>query len=94
MPYIKQDKRTDLDGPIEQLLHALRGLESDDPQNDMGGNLNYVFTRILGRCYGQKYSEMAEAVSVLEMAKLEYYRRVAAPYEDQKAFDNGDAYGA
>jgi hypothetical protein len=89
MPYIKQEKREVLNPAIDEVLNALRELESDDPQNDMGGNLNYMITKILMQCYGTKYSEMAQAVSVLEMAKLEYYRIVAAPYENQKSFENG-----
>lgn len=89
MPYIKAEKRETLDPAIDLLLNALRELESDDPSNDMGGNLNYVITRLLNRCYATKYSEMAQAVSVLEMAKLEFYRKVAAPYENQKEFENG-----
>lgn len=92
MPYIKSLKRDVLEVHINSLLNALRELESDDPLNDMGGNLNYVITRLLDRCYKRKYSEMAQAVSVLEMAKLEYYRRVAAPYETQKCHDNNDVY--
>lgn len=92
MPYIKSEKREVLNPAIDEMLNALRELESDDPENDMGGNLNYVITVLLKRCYGEKYSEMAQAVSVLEMAKLEYYRTVAAPYENQKAFENGAVY--
>lgn len=89
MPYINPLKRDVLNPAINELLNALRELECDDAENDMGGNLNYVITVLLKRCYGEKYSEMAQAVSVLEMAKLEYYRKVAAPYESQKEFDNG-----
>ena len=89
MPYIRTEKREVLDPTIAEMLNALRELESDDPENDMGGNLNYIITVLLKRCYGEKYSEMAQAVSVLEMAKLEYYRKVAGPYEDQKEYDNG-----
>lgn len=90
MPYIVQQKRDVLDPAIKTLLNSLRELECDDALNDMGGNLNYVITVLLKRIYGQKYSEMAEAVSVLEMAKLEYYRVVAGPYENQKAYENSD----
>lgn len=90
MPYIKTEKREVLNPAIDEMLNALRELESDDPENDMGGNLNYIITVLLKRCYGEKYSEMAQAVSVLEMAKLEYYRKVAAPYENQKEYDNGE----
>lgn len=89
MPYITQCKREVLNPAIDVVLNALRELESDDPSNDMGGNLNYLFTKLLHTCYGTKYSEMAQAVSVLEMAKLEYYRVIAAPYENQKSFENG-----
>ena len=31
-------------------------------------------------------------IGVLECAKLELYRRVAAPYEDDKIDENGDVY--
>jgi len=31
-------------------------------------------------------------VGVLECAKMELYRRVAAPYEDKKKEENGDVY--
>lgn len=90
MPYIKQEKRDVLNPAIETILNALRELECDDPANDMGGNLNYAFTKILHQCYGERYAEMAQAVSVLEMAKLEFYRMKAASYEEQKRFENGD----
>lgn len=93
MPYILSDKRNELDVSIATLIDSLRQLESDDPDNDMGGNLNYTFTKILMTCFGTRYREMAQAVSVLEMAKLEYYRKVAAPYEDQKEFENGSVLG-
>lgn len=92
MPYILESKRSQLDSEINQLVNVLKAQHLTDPTNDLGGNLNYTFTRILDALYGTKYRDMAAAVSVLEMAKLEFYRRVAAPYEDQKAFDNGDAF--
>jgi len=31
-------------------------------------------------------------VGVLECAKLELYRRIAAPYEDEKIVETGDVY--
>ena len=39
-----------------------------------------------------RYTHVNEAVGVLECAKLELYRRVAAPYEDEKIAENGDVY--
>lgn len=93
MPYINPTKRVMLDPVIDEMLNTLRELESDDPTNSMAGNLNYMFTRLLDRVYAApRYDEVNEAVGVLECCKQEFYRRVAAPYEDQKRFENGDAY--
>lgn len=33
-----------------------------------------------------------DALGALECCKLEFYRRVAAPYEDSKIISNGDVY--
>ena len=39
-----------------------------------------------------KYSEINSVIGVLECAKMELYRRIAAPYEDKKCEENGDVY--
>lgn len=92
MPYITKDKREVLDPVIDDLITALRGLQSDDPQDNTEGNLNYVLARILDRMYVADYKEINNALGMLLATALEYYRRVAAPYEDQKRFDNDDVY--
>jgi hypothetical protein len=56
----------------------------------MEGNLNYVITRLLRKVYDDSYRSINDAIGVLECIKLEHYRTQAAPYEDQKKFDNGD----
>lgn len=89
MPYIKQDKRHVLDPHINGLLNALRELESDDPLNNMEGNLNYIVTTLVKRTMGLGYRGINDAVGMLECCKLELYRKTAAPYEDQKEFENG-----
>lgn len=59
------------------------------------GELNYAVT-VLCREYfknnGGRYQQINDIVGALEGAKLELYRRVAAPYEDGKAAENGDVY--
>ena len=93
MPYIKPHKRDELDPAVDQILNALRGLESDDPGNDTEGNLNYVISSLLSKIYpGSRYAEINAAMGVMSSATAEYYRRVAVPYETQKAFENGDVY--
>ena len=59
------------------------------------GELNYLITTLIREYILQKglsYGTLNEVVGVLECAKLELYRRVAAPYEDQKCDENGDVY--
>jgi hypothetical protein len=58
---------------------------------DVCGDINYVFSRILGSIMGDvSYSKIAIITGVLENIKQEYYRRVAEPYEDKKIIENGD----
>lgn len=94
MPYITQTKREVLDPDIDRLHHALVDLEYDDPENNTEGNINYVITRLLMMVYGDKngtrYSQINDALGVLECVKQEFYRKVASPYEDQKEFENGE----
>lgn len=59
------------------------------------GELNYCITTLIlaylaGRPVG--YDTINSVVGVLECAKLELYRRLAAPYEDAKIAANGDVY--
>lgn len=94
MPYIIQSKRDVLDPAIEHLHNTLVDMELDDMlDNNMEGNLNYTITRLLMMVYGDatytRYSHINDALGVLECVKQEFYRKVAAPYEDQKEFENG-----
>ena len=94
MPYIKQEKRDVLDPFIDGLHHALVELEMDDDRNVMQGNINYVLTRLLMMVYGDStstnYDQINEALGILSAVDKEFYRIVAAPYEEQKKFENGE----
>lgn len=92
MPYIIQSKRDVLNPAINQLIDALRQLESDDERNNFEGNLNYAISTVISKVYNRSYRSVNDVVGVLESIKLEYYRRRAAPYEDQKCRDNSDVY--
>ncbi len=83
MPYIKQERR-------DQLAE-----DGGDPTPcSPPGELNYLITTLVRDYLGQAYTyaDINEVVGVLECAKLELYRRVAAPYEDTKIAENGDVY--
>ena len=93
MPYVQQPKRDVLDPIINDLHNALVGLELDDPSNNFEGNMNYIITKLITVCYtATSYREINDVVGMLECVKQEYYRRVAAPYENMKAHDNGDVF--
>ena len=89
MPYILRENRETIDHEIDALATKIIQALMEE---DRAGALNYTITRIIHRLYCEEisYSQVNEAVGVLECAKLELYRKVAAPYEDEKIKENGD----
>ena len=85
MPYIKQLRRLQID--TVAIEHSK--FEINSP-----GELNYAITRLIDNYHSRRgdYQSVNDVVGALEGAKLEFYRRVAAPYEDQKVMENGDVY--
>jgi hypothetical protein len=81
MPYIKKERRDAI----------LSGVEPQD-----AGELNFAITTMVDKYLQTKgdlrYAHLNEAVGALECAKLELYRRVAGPYEDEKIKEFGDVY--
>lgn len=95
MPYILKERRQALDSAIENLAQKLQRILPNFPEDNKGrgGDLNYVITKLLLEMYPTKsYEQYAEAISTLECAKLEFYRRQIAHYENNKAFENSDVY--
>lgn len=74
----------------EKTLTELINILKEQTVDQIDGQLNYIITRILKESYPLRYFNINRAVGVLECCKLEYYRRVAAPYEDTKIEQNGD----
>lgn len=95
MPYIPQILRDRLDGPIRDLVNALIDAASD-PDGIEGwrtGEVNYVVSKLLRLLLGsepQNFSNMNEMIGMLECVKLELYRQVVAPYENEKIRQHGD----
>lgn len=82
MPYIDQSRRK-----------ALSEYDND-PAN--AGELNYAITVLIQHYWvysRQNYAAINDIVGALEGAKVEFQRRVVAPYEDRKIQENGDIYG-
>jgi len=84
MPYIKKDRRPFIFNVI---------LVPDNCESV--GELNYAITEICKTWlekHGTTYTSINDVIGVLECAKLEFYRRIAVPYEDIKIKENGDVY--
>lgn len=80
MPYLTQGERSSLD---------------DGRKAQKGGELNYQISKLLNDFIAIKqlnYTAINEAVGALECAKMEFYARVARPYEELKAKQNGEVY--
>jgi hypothetical protein len=95
MPYIDPKERKVLDPKITKLAYEIKLLAplSEGPVVESAGRLNYAITRlVLGVYPHKKYWVMAIVCGVLINVLLEYYRRWAAPYEDDKIAENGDVY--
>ena len=53
------------------------------------GSINYLLFK-LAKEHCKSYSDYQKFIGELEACKLEIYRRLAAPYEDEKIKENGD----
>lgn len=58
------------------------------------GELNYKLTKDILEYLGTEpnYQRFNDVLGALECLKLELYRRVISPYEDQKIRENTDVY--
>ncbi|MFW6357458.1 MAG: DUF6899 family protein [bacterium] len=83
MPYIPQNRRSELDAHIEALADMVAGQ----------GELNYCFyklsTLIIERI-GESYDNLSMCSSAMDHAKMEWYRKRLVPYEDTKIREHGD----
>lgn len=89
MPYIKQERRKELDTKISELFSQTLNV----------GDLNYIISRIIQENMKQaqnndmfNYAFCNNIIGVLECAKIEFYNRVVTPYENQKIQENGELY--
>lgn len=82
MPYITEDARDSL---------AVTNCPGT------AGELNYMFTMFALDYLDRKhetYQTINDIIGALECCKQEFYRRIAAPYEELKIRSNGDVYKA
>jgi hypothetical protein len=96
MPYIPLQHRQELD-PLIEALAARIVLEADKTNQEaaFAGLLNYTCTclalNIVRRRFGRlRYWLIALITGTFKNIADEFYRRLAAPYEDRQIVVNGD----
>lgn len=89
MPYIRKDRRSELDDIVDDLIDEVKA----NP-GGMHGDLNYVIARTVDGCLGKdlSYKNLQDMIGMLECCKLEIVRRLINNYEDKKCSENGDAF--
>jgi len=83
MPYIKESQRSELRKQLTGIVN----------RHTTSGDLNFILTTIIGEYIiktGLHYNEINDVMGALQGCLLEFYRRVAIPYEDSKIAENGD----
>lgn len=90
MPYINREDRDTIACAVNEL----------DSRIFTAGDLNFAITKL---CLAYLkwiedarsttgYAALNEVMGVFESSKLEFWRRVVVPYEDEKCAENGDVY--
>ena len=96
MPYIAPELRQELDPLIDALAQRLADqAQAAGSDGAFTGLLNYACTRlalgVIRRRFGRlRYWLIAATTGVFHNMATEFYRRLAAPYEDRQMALSGD----
>ncbi|MGQ9920761.1 MAG: DUF6899 family protein [Desulfobacca sp.] len=96
MPYIPPQPRQALDPLIDALAERIvQEAQSLEQEAAFAGLLNYTCTRlalqVVRRRYGRlRYWLIALLTGIFKNIADEFYRRLAAPYEDKQRRQHGD----
>lgn len=85
MPYIKAVDRPQFQQAVDNLISLVT----------VDGEVNYVISELIFgylNKIGFNYTGINRVMGILNCVGAEFYRRVAGPYEDEKAKQNGDIY--
>ena len=81
MPYIKQDRRTEMDEVVSTM--AAYAVVAD-------GDLNYILYKYCKNHIKPSYNNLKNFCGELRQCATEIERRILANYEDSKIEENGD----
>jgi len=89
MPYIRKNDRLQYEELLEKLLDLL------EQSGYHPGHMNFVISDLINKCLGEEgmsYTNANKWIGSLECAKLEIYRRLLVPYENDKCQENGEVF--
>ena len=95
MPYVSEQIKQELEPHIAALVDHLdhEAIKAGEYEKTIAGILNYTCTTLALRLIPEKrYWAIALFSGVFRNIADEFYRRYAAPYEDQQIIKNGDVY--
>jgi hypothetical protein len=81
MPYIKKDRRTEIDCIIDLMVE--KGIKAD-------GDLNYILFSFAKRFVKPSYNNYKNYIGELNETVTEIRRKLLGIYEDEKIIENGD----
>lgn len=81
MPYVKQERRPELDKVVKSMIDA--NVVAD-------GDLNYILFKFCRYNVKESYNSYKNYIGELHEAAAEIRRRILAPYEDKKIEENQD----
>jgi len=90
MPYITQDDREKLKHTLNLLVYQLDSFGDEDIEGVMNYCITYILNKRMRPHSGWRYKWVNRAIGVLEAVKMEFYGRLARPYEDKAIAKNGD----
>lgn len=88
MPYVPKADRF-------RFSAVVNALNEEMAKGITPGELNYLLTGIADNYVavkGKSYTHMNDVLGAFSGASKEFYRRVVAPYEEEKINENGDVY--
>ena len=90
MPYIDKYHRITIDQHLDEIVKCIHSHDNAQWDGDLNYAMSYLVAKTFAPCGKWRYHFIARALGAFEAAKLEFYRRVAGPYEDKAIAKNGD----
>lgn len=96
MPYINDKVRRSIKDELKDMQDALIDVVKSSNEDISDGLYNYIITSLLevfpeaNTCPEWNYRMINRCIGILECVKMEFYARLARPYEDKKIETEGD----